>query len=202
MNKKSLLNFSKTLSAHFSNYKQSQANPSEFSHINIFFRPLLDFQLLGRPSFYSEQSYDYDPWRPYRQGLHFLDTKADTIILENFEILSPMRFAGGGRNSSLLNKLSSSKIKKREGCAMHFYEVSPGHYKGQVEPGNSCIVKRQGVSTYLESNVELNANSWVSHDLGRELETNKQIWGGRNGPHYFNRICDFGDKLTEDWLYS
>ena len=70
-NNEALLLFAKTLSGHYSNLEQSQENPKDFAHINIFFRPL-PWDVLKGPGFYSEQSYDHDPWRPYRQGVHRL----------------------------------------------------------------------------------------------------------------------------------
>ena len=59
-NNEALLLFAKTLAGHYSNLQQSQENPKDFAHINIFFRPL-PWDVLKAPGFYSEQSYDHDP---------------------------------------------------------------------------------------------------------------------------------------------
>ena len=72
MNKNlALAEFAKTLAGVYDNIEQSQKDPKDFAHINIFFRPL-PWDVLKAPGFYSEQSYDHDPWRPYRQGIHRL----------------------------------------------------------------------------------------------------------------------------------
>ena len=42
-----------------------------FANINIYYIPL-DWSIFNGPWFYSEQSYDFKPWSPYRQGLHKL----------------------------------------------------------------------------------------------------------------------------------
>ena len=84
-----LLLFAKTLSGHYSNLQQSQENPKDFAHINIFFRPL-PWDVLKAPGFYSEQSYDHDPWRPYRQGIHrLLPAEGETFIVENYGFADP-----------------------------------------------------------------------------------------------------------------
>ena len=57
LNQDNLLKFAKTLAGHYSNREQSQDNPKDFAHINIFFRPL-PWDVLKAPGFYSEQSYD------------------------------------------------------------------------------------------------------------------------------------------------
>ena len=81
--KEALLKFAKTLAGHYSNFEQSQDNPKDFAHINIFFRPL-PWETLKGPGFYSEQSYDHDLWSPYRQGIHRLTQIEDVFVVENF----------------------------------------------------------------------------------------------------------------------
>ena len=68
MKDRSIAFFASVLAGQFSNKEQSQENPKDFAHINIYFRPL-PWSVLKAPAFYSEQSYDYSPWSPYRQGV-------------------------------------------------------------------------------------------------------------------------------------
>ena len=93
----SLLKFARILAGHFSNYQQAQHNPKDFARINIYFRPL-PFKIFGKPSLYSEQSYDHDPWNPYRQGMHNLKQEGDIFIVENFGYQQQHRIAGAGRH--------------------------------------------------------------------------------------------------------
>lgn len=196
----SLLRFAKTLAGHYSNHLQARENPKDFAHINIFFRPL-PWDILNAPGFYSEQSYDYDPWRPYRQGIHrLLPAEGDVYIVENFGFSNPMRLAGAGQRAELLNSLESKSISPRCGCAMHFVESEPGHYQGCVEPGKNCLVPRDGRMTYLVSEVDVNAEDWVSRDRGFDPETDEQRWGSEHGPLRFKRVAFLGDDLNADWL--
>ena len=69
----------------FSNYQQSFADTKNFAHIRIFFRPL-PFDFFGGIGFYSEQTYDYDLWTPYRQGVHKLVEQGEEIYIENYSL--------------------------------------------------------------------------------------------------------------------
>ena len=82
----SLLLFAKTLSGQYSNAEQAQKDPKNFAHINIYFRPL-DWSILNGPWFYSEQSYDYAPWSPYRQSMHRLLEINGLLVVENYLFL-------------------------------------------------------------------------------------------------------------------
>jgi len=199
--KSSLLIFAKTLAGQYSNLEQSQDNPKDFAHINIFFRPL-PWELLQGPAFYSEQSYDHDPWQPYRQGIHRLKEVNEVFIVDNFGFDDPERIAGAGHQPELLKNLRTETITPRCGCAMHFREVSPGQYKGEVEPGEHCLVPRDGKITYLVSEVEVNDTSWISRDRGFDPKTHAQCWGSEHGHLRFKRLAHFGNHLDEAWLKS
>ena len=71
MKEEKLLRFVKTLAGKYSNFEQAQLDPKYFAHINTYFRPI-EWDIFNAPGFYSEQSYDYSPWAPYRQSLHRL----------------------------------------------------------------------------------------------------------------------------------
>ena len=112
MNKTSSLIFARTLSGHFSNKDQAQNSPNKFAHINIYFRPI-SWSILKGPGFYSEQSYDYSPWLPYRQGLHKLLWDKKYFIIENYEIKELERVAGAGFEPALLEEIKGKEIFQR-----------------------------------------------------------------------------------------
>ena len=197
----SLLKFARILAGHFSNYQQAQYNPKDFARINIYFRPL-PFKIFGKPSLYSEQSYDHDPWNPYRQGVHNLRQEDELLIVENFGYRQQHRIAGAGAYPDLLNKIKTEQIEERCGCAMHFKEVKDGYYEGSVEPGKKCLVPRDGKLTYLVSEVELSSQSWNSRDRGYDLETDVQCWGSEHGLLRFERITELNESIDENWLKS
>ena len=196
--KRSLIEFSKTLAGIYDNIEQSQQNPKDFARIKIYFRPL-PWHIFNGPGFYSEQCYDYAPWDPYRQGIHSLSVEHDTFIVTNYGLSNIKRIAGAGLNPSLINDIKKSNIQIRCGCNMHFKMKDPGHYIGRVEPGKNCLVPRDGIITYLVSEVEVDKNNWISRDRGFDPKTDKQIWGSEHGLLRFKRIENLTSLIQENW---
>ncbi len=107
--------FARTLCGHYSNREQAQNDPSKFAHINIFFMPL-PWDVLKGPGFYSEQSYDHDPWRPYRQGVHRLRAGDNGVhVVENFGMAQPERVAGAPQHPALLAAIQPDTLQARCG---------------------------------------------------------------------------------------
>ncbi len=185
-----LRDFANTLAGHYSNFKQSQKYPKYFAHINTYFRPI-EWDIFKAPGFYSEQSYDYSPWSPYRQSLHRLLQNQDIFILENYSIKEPERVAGGGFRKELLDGVDIKNITRRIGCSMYFLQKGNGEYHGKVEPGNCCKVTRGVEETYLVSEVILKQNELITLDRGFKKRTGQQVWGSLNGPLKFKKIKSF-----------
>lgn len=177
----------------FSNQKQSQEKPREFSHIRIFFRPL-PFSFFGGVGFYSEQAYDYDLWSPYRQGIHCLVDRDDHIYIENYALKTPMLYAGAAREPSILQSISPDVIERRVNCSMVFRRQADS-FSGAVEPGDQCLIERGGCQTYLVSEVEVSEGYWSSWDRGMNCETHEPVWGGEHGPMHFERWTSFADEV-------
>ncbi len=196
-----ILSFSKIISGKYSNKRQSDINPRLFAHINLFFIPI-KWNIMNGPGFYSEQSFAHRPWSPYRQALHKLESKGDTFILQNFQIINSKRLAGAGFNKYIFNNLIEAQKKLREGCEMHFKQIETNSYKGNVQPGEKCLINRNGKISYLISNVSLNKKQWISEDQGIEIKSNKKVWGSTNGPIIFDKIERFDEEINLKWLYG
>ena len=178
----------------FCNRQQSQANPKDYAHIRIFFRPL-PWDFFSGIGFYSEQVYDYDLWSPYRQGVHRLVDKGDRIYIENYSLKDAENYAGSGHNRDILQTIPADGIERRHNCSMVF--VKEGEmFRGSVEPGNKCFVHRKGVNTYLVSLVELTETTWISWDRGMDPNTHEQVWGSAKGPLKFKKRASFADELS------
>ena len=192
--------FARTLCGHYSNREQAQNDPSKFAHINIFFMPL-PWDVLKGPGFYSEQSYDHDPWRPYRQGVHRLRAGDNGVhVVENFGMAQPERVAGAPQHPALLAAIQPDTLQARCGCAMHFQSCGENAYEGRVEPGKGCLVPRDGRLTYLVSEVQVDAHSWSSRDRGFDPDSDDLVWGSEHGMLQFQRVASLADDLNEDWL--
>lgn len=177
----------------FCNRKQSDADPKNYAHIRIFFRPL-PWDFFSGIGFYSEQVYDYDLWSPYRQGVHRLVDLGDRVYIENYSLKEAENYAGSGHNRDILLTIPQDGIERRYNCSMVFRREGE-MFRGSVEPGNKCLIHRKGVNTYLVSDVELTETTWVSWDRGMDLDTHQQVWGSAIGPLKFQKRASFAAEL-------
>jgi CpeT protein len=177
----------------FSNQKQAFANSRLYAHIRIFFRPL-PFEFFNGIGFYSEQVYDHDLWTPYRQGVHRLILQGEQIYVENYSLKDAILYAGSGHNLDILKTLTHDCLERRYHCSMIFWREGE-MFKGGVEPGNQCLIQRNGRLTYLVSDVELTEHTWVSLDRGMDVNTHEQVWGSTAGPLQFEKKQSFADEL-------
>lgn len=72
------------------------------------------------------------------------------------------------------------------------------HFLGSVEPGNRCLIQRNGRQTYLVSEVELSETTWESLDRGMDIDTDEQVWGSKAGPLVFKKHQSFAAEVQAD----
>lgn len=187
-----MLTLAHWMAGEFSNQKQAFDQPQTYAHIHIFFRPL-PFEFFSGIGFYSEQTHDYDLWNPYRQGVHRLVDQGEQIYIENYSLKDALLYAGSGRNLEILRTIKPECIERRYNCSMIF-KWEGNLFRGRVE-GNSCFIEKNGYQTYLNSEVELTENTWVSLDKGMDVNTHEQIWGSQAGPLRFEKRESFADEI-------
>lgn len=187
-----LITLAKWMSGDFSNYKQASANPKDYAHIHVFFRPL-PFDFFSGIGLYSEQVYDYDLWTPYRQGVHRLVDEGDRIYIENFSLKNAMFFAGAGRDLNILRTITPDVIERRYNCSMVFRR-NGSLFTGCVE-GTKCLIEKHGCQTYLDSYVEVTETTWMSLDKGMDINTHQQVWGSTTGPLKFEKRESFAHEV-------
>ena len=183
----------------FSNHKQSIAEPQNYAHIRIFFRPL-PFEFFNAIGFYSEQVYDYDLWSPYRQGVHKLVDRGNDTYIENYSLKDAMLYAGAAREPAILNTITHECLERRCNCSMIFHRDGE-MFRGKVEPGDKCLIERDGVMTYLISDVEITEANWVSLDKGMDLDTHEKLWGSAHGMLRFEKVTSFADEINSTVIY-
>ena len=181
--------FLNALCGKFSNKIQADKDPRKYANINIYFR-LLPWKVFNDIGLYSEQAYNHSPWCPYRQAVHRLTIKNNLIILENYKLTNPDRFAGGGFNLDLLSRIKKENLSLRKSCQMNFYKTNVGTFKGHLQQNSKHIIERDFKKTYLVSNVEFNMDTFISSDEGFDLKTNEKVWGAENGALKFKRVLE------------
>lgn len=187
-----MLTLARCMAGEFSNQKQSFADSKNYAHIHVFFRPL-PWEFFSGIGFYSEQVYDYDLWKPYRQGVHRFVDRGEDIYIENYGLKDGMLHAGGARELSILKTLTPDCIERRYNCSMVF-KWDGNLFRGEVE-GKNCLIEKMGCKTYLVSEVELTETTFVSLDRGMDVNTDEQMWGSRFGPLKFEKIQSFAEEV-------
>ncbi|MBD1915660.1 MULTISPECIES: chromophore lyase CpcT/CpeT [Cyanophyceae] len=183
------------MAADFSNQQQAFDNPPLFAHIRVCMRPL-PLATLDGLGFYIEQAYDFMINQPYRARGMKLSAQSDHILIENYTLKDVEAFHGASRDLEQLAKLTTDQFEKTPGCNLLVHWT--GHsFKGSVEPGNACMVTRNGKLTYLDSEFEIDADQFTSWDRGRDPETHEHVWGALAGPFEFKRRASFADEVKE-----
>ncbi|MBD2580675.1 chromophore lyase CpcT/CpeT [Oscillatoria sp. FACHB-1406] len=181
------------MAADFSNQAQALENPPFFAHIRVCMRPLPD-DILGGTSVFLEQAYDYALNQPYRLRVLKFIAIGDRIELENYKVTDEAQFYGASRDLNRLKNLTAEHLEKLPGCDM-FVDWTGTSFKGVVKPGKGCLVERKGQKTYLDNSFEVDPEQLISWDIGRDLETDQQVWGSIAGPFHFVRRTSFADEI-------
>ncbi len=188
-----IVTLARLMASDFSNQEQAFENPPFFAHIRVCIRPL-PLELLSGVSLYLEQAYDYALNDPYRVRVLKLLNAGDHIEIENYSVKEEQQFYGASRDIQRLKALTADQLEKLPGCS--FIVEWTGHsFKGKVEPGKSCTVLRKGQKTYLDSEFEIDQEKFISHDRGRDPQTDEHIWGAIAGPFQFVRWGSFADEV-------
>jgi hypothetical protein len=188
-----ILTLARWMAADFSNQLQAFENPPFFAHIRVCMRPL-PLDLLSGVSLYVEQAYDYMLNDPYRVRVLKLVENNGQIEIENYTLKGEEDFYGASRDLQKLAKLEAERLEKLPGCNMQV-EWTGHSFKGQVEPGNACMVVRKGKNTYLDSEFEIDDQKFISLDRGRDPETHEHVWGSVAGPFQFVRWASYADEV-------
>ena len=188
-----IITLARWMASDFSNQAQAFENPPFFAHIRVCMRPL-PVELLDGVSLYLEQAYDIEINSPYRVRVLKLVPMADRIDIENYAIANEEQFYGASRDLQKLQELKKAEFKLMPGCTFITHWTGSS-FKGRVEPGKGCMVVRKGKNTYLDSEFEIDGDKFISHDRGRDPETDAHVWGALAGPFEFTRRASFADEI-------
>lgn len=190
-----VLTLARWMAADFSNQAQAFENPPFFAHIRVCMRPLPPGIVPGL-GLYVEQAYDYLLSVPYRVRVLELLATPDHIAIQNYTLKDEKKFYGAARNPHRLQELTKTDLELLPGCNM-IVAWTGTSFQGQVEPGKACTVIRKGKTTYLDSTFEIDADKFISHDRGRDPQTDEHIWGSVAGPFYFIRTESFAAEIPD-----
>ena len=181
------------MAADYSNQAQAFENPPFFAHIRVCMRPLPE-ELLGSPSLFLEQAYDFMLNSPYRLRVLKFGLKDNRIELENYKVQTQEDFFGASRDRDKLEQLTPDLLEKMPGCDMTV-DWMGDHFQGKIKPGKACIVERKGKITYLDNSFQIDQEKLISYDRGRDPETDELVWGSIAGPFEFTPVQRFGYEV-------
>ncbi|KKZ12471.1 MAG: chorismate-binding protein [Candidatus Synechococcus spongiarum SP3] len=184
------------LSGAFSNEAQALANPPLFASIQVVFRPTPQ---LAPGSLLLEQAYALDPSQPYRiRLLRVRHHQEQGLIIENWALHHEERFYGATMDPERLVRIQQQDLTLLLGCT-YLVETAGDGFRGEVEPGGNCRVRRGGRDTYLVSRFEVGEGWLRTTDQGFDLQTHDHVWGGVAGAFEFERTSSFAAELPESW---
>ncbi|MFM8276894.1 MAG: chromophore lyase CpcT/CpeT [Cyanobium sp.] len=193
---RSLHRLIRQLSGGFSNQEQAFENPPIFAHILVKFRPLPQ---LAPGSLLLEQSYAINPAAPYRIRVLRAEERHGQLLIINQSLQDAERFWGAVDNSERRQAISAEDLQPLAGCTYLVREQGDG-FVGEVEPGCRCLVERKGMTAYLVSSFEIDAQGMRTIDRGHHPETHEQLWGALAGPFEFQRTHDYSDEIPAEWV--
>lgn len=157
------------------NKVQAFSYPSKFAMIR-----LLHVKVPGTESmFYGEQAYNYSLNSPYRQFIVEATPDGDSIRVKNYAFAK----------KSYLGFKNLDQIKYDEGLTHKvncdtILKFTGDSFSGCVE-GCSCYVDWRDQVTYVKNEIFLSENLYRVVDKGYLVNTEEQVWGGKNGPFQF-----------------
>jgi CpeT protein len=126
--------------------------------------------------------------------VHRLVERGDRIYIENYGLKNALFYAGAARDLNILKTITPDGIERRYHCSMIF-QRDGNRFQGSVEPGNLCLIEKNGCQTYLDSYVEITETTWVSLDKGMDVNTHQQVWGSTFGPLRFEKRESFAHEV-------
>ena len=192
----SLTRLIRQLCGGFSNQDQAFENPPIFAHILVKFRPLPQ---LEPGSLLLEQSYAINPAAPYRIRVLRAEERDGQLLIVNQALRDAERFWGAVDDQERRQAIAATDLLPLEGCTYVVREQADG-FVGEVEPGCRCLVERKGMTAYLVSSFEIDAQGMRTIDRGHHPETHEQLWGALAGPFAFQRTHDYSDEIPTSWL--
>ena len=192
-NSRDIETLARWMAGDFSNQQQAFENPPLYAHIRVCMRPLPS-SLLSGTSLFLEQAYDFMLDKPYRLRVFTLKVVEEHIEIKHYKLKDEEKFYGAARHPNKLEKLTVEELELLPGCDM-IVEWTGNSFQGKIEPGKACIVERQGKTTYLDNSFEIEEGKLISHDVGRDPETDERVWGSIAGAFYFHRWESFADEV-------
>ncbi len=134
--------------------------------------------------FFTEQVSEHLLDQPYRSRvLQLLD---EPLRLENYRLKDQPAWAGAALATERLLKLTPQDLDFLPGCTI-LLEKHSESYLGRMQPGGGCRLSSQDTA-YVEIELELRADRFITLDRGFDSTTGTQTWGSRAGAYQYLKL--------------
>lgn len=193
------------LAKEWGNFEQHLANPPFWAYVRVSYRPL-PWSFLDGVSFYMESVYDYMPKQPYRATIIKVIVNEDgRLETESYKIERNEQFYTAAFDSAKLRELVEQAhprsapgrcTKLSDRCnAVFEWSDAERMYRCRTRPGKQCIVRRNGMRSYLDAQMTLASDRYTALDVGRDPETDELLWGAVAGAFDFGVLRSWSHEV-------
>lgn len=183
------------LAGEFDNQEQALAEPAWYVHLRMWQRRISLFEQ-DSITLFAEQSSVAKIDQPYRQRVLRITQMPgfDTnhLQVQYYMPKDPTSIAGGGKNSSILNGLTSEHLELLPGCILNVVaqNLAADCYKFSTTtpPDAVCNFNYLGKTIQVSLGFEATQEEFLSYDKGIEPATGKATWGAILEPFRYKKI--------------
>lgn len=190
------------IAAEWVNKDQAFESPQFWSHVHVVFRPM-PWKFLDGYSFYTESAYDFNLGGPYKTSVvRIINDGNGALELASYKLQNADEYWMGAYETQLLEALTADQLTRMADVCNTVFEWDEGRqlYQARSRPGKGCRITRPGKDemTYLDSEIVLTETAYSAWDIGRDVETEKRVWGPAMGPFEFVAKNRFVEQVPEE----
>ncbi|MEM7555250.1 MAG: chromophore lyase CpcT/CpeT [Cyanobacteria bacterium P01_A01_bin.84] len=193
-----LTTLGKYLAGEFDNKEQAIAEPAWYVHLRMWQRPISLFEQ-DSITLFAEQSSVVKIDQPYRQRVMRItqmpESDRNHLRVQYYMPKNPASIAGGGKDNSKLNGLTSEDLELLPGCILNvvIHNIAPNCYRFSTitPPDAVCSFNYLGKTVQVSLGFEATQEEFFSYDKGIEPATGKATWGAILGPFHYQKIKQY-----------
>ncbi len=188
-----LLALADYLTGEFDNKEQALSDPAWYVHLRLWQVPIPIFTE-DSITILAEQANIISLDKPYRQRIMRLREtgNSDTpITVQYYMPQDPDGLAGGTRNASKIQHLTSDQLELLPGCVLNVLvkELGSCYEFSAVPPKEAkCTFTYLGKTVQVSLGFEVTQEELKTYDKGIDEETGRATWGAIMGPFRYTKV--------------
>lgn len=188
-----LLALADYLTGEFDNKEQALSDPAWYVHLRLWQAPIPIFTE-DSITIFAEQANIISLDKPYRQRIMRLREtgNSDTpISVQYYMPQDPGGLAGGTRNASKIQHLTTDQLELLPGCVLNVSvkELGSCYEFSAVPPKEAkCTFTYLGSTVQVSLGFEVTQEELKTYDKGIDQETGRATWGAIMGPFRYTKV--------------